>query len=377
MTASPLVHLDLPGGGTDNQRVNMAQLLGTDTHRVGGVIGRILAKYGDRIDAIDKYRADAHSSRFTERTDAANPSQGLHFARDLEHMYAEVLREPRPLQNALRLFPIDTSVPRGAKFHTIRRTYGDGEVKVYRGRGEKIPRVGISQKEETFNVRHYVTSWVCDIFELAASGFANLDQQAELLRTARDIMDDFANWQTWYGDDENGLPGVLNYPWIRKKAIATPFVAGSDPNDIIRELHRLVDFPYNSQRQAFKPEVLVLSPRVHSFLKQTRIGPDTDKTILSQFLDTNAHITRVEEAHELQNDVDEPIPGVPAGQDVILAYRADRLGISNVVPQPFTTLPTQELGFEMTTFAYMSHGGVIMREVGNNIIGYVTPPDLF
>ena len=375
MTA--LVHIDLPGSEASSHRVSMAQLLGTDPARVGGVVGRILAKYGDRIDAIDRYRAQMHAERFTERNDAANATQGLHFARDLEHVYAEVLLEPRPVQNAMRLFPIDTTVPRGAKFHTIRRTYGDGEAKVYRGRGERIPRVGISAKEETFNVRHYVTSWICDIFEIASSGFANVDKQAELLRVARDIMDDFLNWQTWYGDDENGLPGVLNYPWIRKKVVATPFVEGSDPNDVIRELHRLVDFPYLSQRQSFKPTVIVFSPRVHSYLKQTRIGPDTDKTILAQFMDTNAHIERVEEAHELQNDPDDPIPGVPPGQDVILAYRPDRLGISNVIPQPFTTLPMQEMGFELTTYAYMSHGGVIMREVGNNIIGFVTPPDLF
>lgn len=375
--STALHYLVLPDGGGSPDMLSLGQLLGTDKTRVGGLIGRILHKYGDRLDAIDKYREEMNAERFVERNDAANASQGLHFARDLEHMYSEILTEPRPLTNALRLFPIDTSVPRGAKFHTIQRTYGDGEVKVYRGKGQKIPRVGMSAKEETFNVRHYVTSWLCDIFEIAAAGFANLDKQSELLRIARDIMDDFLNWQTWYGDDENGLPGVLNYPWIRKKVIATPFVEGSDSNDIIRELHRLADFPYLSQRQAFKPTVMVLSPRVHSFLKQTRIGPDTAKTILTQFLENNAHIERVEEAHELQNDDDEPIPGVPPGLDVILAYRPDRLGITNVVPQPFTTLPTQELGFELTTYAYMSHGGVIMREVGNNIIGYVTPPPLF
>lgn len=366
-----LVTLPFPRAEAANANISESRLY--------GVLARIYAKYGDRIDAIDKYRTDAHAAGIIgdERNDAADPKQGFHLSRELEHRYAEVLREPRPLQNALRLFGIDTSVERGAKFHTIQRVYGDGEVAVYRGRGGNIPRVGISKKEETFEVRHYVTSWICDIFEIAASDFANTAKQTELLRIARDIMDDFLNWQTWYGDDENGLPGVLNYPWIRKKIIAVPFNETSDPDDILRELHRFVNFPSDSQRQAFKPNVLVLSPRVLNYLSQTPRSDTSDTTILEHFMKTTKTIDRVEEAHELQNDPQELIPGVPPGLDAMVAYRNDRLGIQNVIPQPFTTLPMQEMGFELTTFAYMSHGGVIMRDVGNNIIGYVTPPPLF
>jgi hypothetical protein len=347
--------------------------------RLFNALTRIRAKYGDRIDAIDRHRMAQHAELVVEdvRNDAADPTQGLFFARQLEHIYAEVLREPRPMQNALRLFGIDTTVKPGAKYHTIRRVYADGEAAVYAGRGESIPRVGMSKKEETFPVRHYVTSFVLDIFEMAAGVFANIQLATELLRIARDIIEEFINWQTWYGDVENGLFGVLNYPWIRKKVIATPFNETADPDEILRELHRFVNFPSDSQRQAFKPNVLVLSPRVLNYISQTPRSDTTDTTILGHFMANTKTITRVEEAHELQNDEQNPIPGVPPGRDAMLAYRDDRRGIQNVMPQTFTTLPTQEMGFEQVTFAYASHGGVVMRDVGNNIIGYVTPPDLF
>lgn len=347
--------------------------------RLFNALSRIRAKYGDRIDAIDRYRMQRHSEIVVEdtRNDAADPKQGLFFARQLEHIYAEVLQEPRPMLNAMRLFGIDTTVPPGAKYHTIRRVYADGEAAVYSGRGQNIPRVGMSKKEETFPVRHYVTSFVLDIFEMASGMFANISLATELLRIARDVIEEFINWQTWYGDTENGLYGVLNYPWIRKKVIATPFNETSDPDEILRELHRFVNFPSDSQRQAFKPNVLVLSGRVLNYLSQTPRSDTSDTTILEHFLKNSKTIERVEEANELQNDDSEPIPGVPPGLDAMLAYRDDRRGIQNVMPQTFTTLPTQEMGFEQVTFAYASHGGVIMRDVGNNIIGYVTPPELF
>ena len=138
-----LQYIDLPHAAASPNRPSMAQLMGSDPSRMGGLLGRIYAKYGDRIDAIDRYRAEMHAERFVgdERNDAADAKQGFHFARELEHKYAEVLMEPRPLQNALRLFPIDTSVPPGAKFHTIHRIFGDGEVKVYRG--SSVPAIGM------------------------------------------------------------------------------------------------------------------------------------------------------------------------------------------------------------------------------------------
>lgn len=300
-----------------------------------------------------------------KRQDSFAVSAGFHMARQLEHVYADVLREPFPMQNAFTLFPMDTSVDPGARFHTVRRVYQDGEAAVYRAGNRGIPRVGVSQREEQFPVKHYVTSFVYSLFEQLSSQFANSNLVAELLRTARDILMEFANDKTWNGDSVNGLYGVLNYPWIDKKLVATAFDGTADADDVIAELNDLANFPQETSKSTFKPDTVVVSPRVRNYLMNTARSATTDTTIGEFWLRTNSlGIKNIEEAWELQ-------AAGPGDTDGILFYRRDRLGITNVVPQPFSTLPVQAMGFEDVTFCWMSHGGVVMRDVGNNVLGWV------
>lgn len=296
---------------------------------------------------------------------AASASAGFHFARQLEYIYADVLREDFPTPNAWDLFPIDSTVPVGARTHTVRRIYSEGDAAVYRGGQTKIPRVQLSQKEEQFPVRHYVTSFVYSLFEQLSSAFANTALVAELLRVARDVLMEFANQKVWYGDPDNGIYGVLNYKWLPKKIVATPFDGTASPDDVIAALNALGNFPAERSKSRMRPDTFVTSTRVKNYLMNTPRSSNTDTTIGRFWLDNNSlGIKQIQDAWELQGKG-------PGGTDGALFYRRDRLGICNVVVQNFTTLPVQSLGFEDTTFAYMSHGGVIMRDVGNNILGWV------
>jgi hypothetical protein len=335
-----------------------------DGGKFSGALARALALGGVDLARKGHLRARFDSIHREIRGDAFDPSAALHMARDLEHVYTDVLREQFPAQNAFTLFPLDNSVPVGARTHTVRRLFQDGEAKVYRA-GLEIPRVGLSQQEEQFPVRHYVNSFAIDLFERLSSQFANFAEAAEKLRVARDVMMEFANIKTWYGDDLNGIYGVLNYPWLPKLVVATPFVSASAADDILAELNSIVNFPEEQSKATFAPNTVVTSPRVRNFLSNTRIAGAVDNTLMKFWLETNSQgITSIEAARELQ--------GVgPGGTDGFLAYRRDRLGIVNVIPQAFTTLPVQSQGFEDMTFAYMSHGGVIMRDVGNNVLAWV------
>lgn len=354
------------------------------------VISMAVAQYGERIDSVAKHRIQANarkldslvaqmqvrmdsSTRETvndglkrKRNDAFDAAGALFMSRQLEHRYADVLREEFPAQNAFTLFPTDQSVPPGARTHTVTRLYQDGEAAVYRG-GQEIPRVGISQQEEQFPVRHYVTSFEYDIFSMMSANFANFALAAELLRTARDIINEFANLKTWYGDDVNGIKGVLNYPWLNKKLVATPFTDASATDSIMGELRDLANYPTSVSKAVYSPNRCVTSPRIKDYILGRARSTNSDKTIGEYFTSTNAYIKQIDAAWELQ--------GVgPGGTDGILMYRDDRLGIANVIVQPFTTLPVEQEDYRFVTNCYMSHGGVIMRNSLNNILGWVTPP---
>jgi hypothetical protein len=297
------------------------------------------------------------------RRDAATAG-GNAFPRQLEHVYARLLEEKVPVPNGLSKFRIDQSVPPGARTHTVRRVMYDGQVRVHRGTNEDVPRSGWSQKEQQFPVRHYVTSIATNVFELLSSNYANLGDVERKMRSARRAMDAFINRMTWFGSKADDIYGVLTYPWLPKKIVATAFVAGADPDDVLAELNALVNYPTERSKSVFAPNRLVVSPRIRNFLMNTRIGTVSEMTIGKFFLENNEHISQIESAWELE-------ACGPNGEDGILVYNDSEDGVANVIPQGLTPLPQQSFGFDNITFMYASHGGVIMRDVGNNILGFV------
>ena len=325
--------------------------------------------------AVAEYRTDSNAAVITRiardgglRRDAFDPNAGFHLARQLEFIHQQVLEEPFPVYNAYRLFPVDTSVPPGARSHTVRRVYYHGEARVHRGGGQDVPRAGVTQREQEFPVRHIVSSYAWDIFEAASSQFANSGLLTKLARGARDAIMELENRLFWYGAARHGLYGVTNYPWLPKRVVSTPFTeaqAASDSRAILRALHDLVNWPAENSKGVFGPNRLVTTKRVRNFLMDTPWSGSIDTTIGEHFLKTNSAIQGIDEAWELENLGGEGIDGM-------LAYRNDQRGIMLCVPQGITSLPVQALGFDNTVYSYSSIGGVVMPDVGNNILGYIT-----
>lgn len=303
------------------------------------------------------------------RLDQFSANAGFHLARDLEYIHNEVLTEEFPIPSAMTLFDVDESIPVGANTHTIRRQYEHGEARVYRGRGTRVPRVGLQQREESWPIRHIVCGYGWDIFEAASSQFANSGLIQGLARVARDAILELAN-RIWWGLDNvgaiHGLYGVIDYPWLPKKDIATGFsraTVQANPDTILGELHDLVNFPHQTSKSRFQPNTLVMTNRVHDVLTSVRFAAGSDTTILEHFLRNSAHIQRVEIAWELED-----IGG--DGVDGILAYRRDQRGIQIVMPQGVTQLPVQVDGLESEVINYASIGGAVMRDVLNNVLGF-------
>ena len=362
------------------------------TQYVQRIEGEAHARFGSRITdqggPVDRFRTDANAKSIAhviaaagakvrhdslgQRTDSEN---GLYFSRELEHIYAEELKTPLPNLNALSLFAQDTAPRVGLETHTIRRLIHTGEAAIYR-RGGNIPTVGIEREELSFSSEYYVTSIDACYFDSLSASFSNLPKQVNDLLAARTAVLDVANMSTWGFRPDAKTYGIVNYPWLRKKVLATPFTGSSDPLAVLRELHAFVDFSYQTSKQRFRPTDLVLSTRVYDYLNQTQISADNNSTILERFLATSRHIQRVHEAWELQNDGSSRFDDVaPTGLDLMFAWNNSREGVQNVVTQAFTTLPEISNGaFESLVPAYMAHGGIVMRELGHNSLGFVQPP---
>jgi len=311
--------------------------------------------------SVPRIDAQTRESINAKRFDAAG--NGLFLARQLEHVYAEVLTEDVPPQNALEFFPIDNSVAAGARSHTVRRKEIRGQAKVHRGNAPP-PLVSIGQETEEFKVNHYVIGVELDIFELQSASFAGTAIRQELEDAAQIILLEYLNAKTWFGDVENDITGVLNYPWLAKLALSQAFNMAADAGDMLTALTYAANKQGSETNTAYAPDSLLVSPRLYQILQAKRYGTVDGTRLLAEFMAVNPHIRNVDQALELQGTG-------PGGTDQLLFYRRDRRSIANVVPQSFTMLPAQAHNYSWTIPCYMSHGGVVQRDVLNNLLAYV------
>lgn len=338
--------------------------------QVEGLIARATGQFGNVQEAMHQHRKRVDSRMWQKlaneygmdnvRKDAFNEGGGMFLPRQLEQVYARVLEEKHPVPNALSMFFTDTSIAPGARTHTVRRFLQDGEAMVYRA-GQEVPKVGVTQVEEQFPVRHYVTSFSTNHFEMLSADFANVNEFERKMRSARRVLEMFMNLKAWYGSEADGLLGVLNYPWLDKKLSSVLFDGTADPDDVVAELNSAANFPAEQSKETFQPNRMVTSTRVRNYLMNTRLGTVDKVTIGSFFVENNEFINRIESAWEMEGILGSSVDG-------ILFYNDDQDGIANVVPQGLTSLPIQTFGFDNITYVYMSHGGIIMRDSGMNIL---------
>lgn len=317
---------------------------------------------GLRMDA-------AEAARF----DSANPAAGLFMSRQLDQIIARVLETPAPPQNAPLLFPVNTEVQPGAKTYTLRRFEHTGEAVIWRG-GAGIPRVGLTQEEETRPIRHIASSFSFDIYERASAGFANIGLEAGLLKACRRAILERYNKLCWYGDAASDIWGVLTYPYLEKKVVATPFDGTASPDDVIAELNSMANYAEQQSAGTFKCDTMITSQYVRNYLMNTPRSSTSDMSIGKWWLENNSQgITAIKVAHEMKGGTG--TSGIASGSHGILFTKSgDEDAVRLVVPQTFTLLPVQQVALEFVNIAYMSFGGASMPYVGYSLLGFVDVP---
>jgi hypothetical protein len=334
--------------------------------------GRMDSTTAKAFNAAVDARLDADLKNI--RMDAPGAAGGSVAAGALRHVYSEVLTEEHPVPNGLRIFPTDSSVPLGAKTHEVWRLFERGSARVWRGANSEIPTVNMAQASEQFNIRYYVTKILWDVFEEMADGLANIDRLRMLAEIARDVIESFANQKIWFGDDNNGIYGVLNYPYVTRMALNGPDgqsfsldedLASTDTKEYVKELVRFVTTAPIESRQTFRFDRLAMSEKLLTFLKGTLVSDGTSLlpvNLLDLFLKSQSVITsesQIEAVWELDN-------AFGAGVSGIVGYRSDRNTIANVIPGgSILTFPVTQDGFAKYQPMAMAHGGIVMRQIGN------------
>lgn len=302
------------------------------------------------------------------RNDSQNANLGFNLARDLEYTFGQVTEERYAPHNAFRLFRVNSEIPAGAKYATIRRKYQQGTAQVFGG-GEVEANVKVTQDEETFHVRHYVTGFEYDLFEAQSSQYAGTGHTASHMRAAREVLMEFANWKIWLGDPQNKIYGVANYPWLQKAVSALTYDSTSAPDQIIKDLNKWAKASYLRTKTVYKPNRVAVSPWIREYLMETPRSTTTDTTIGEFWCNTNSRgIKSIDEAWELDELA-------PEGYGAMLFWNDSAMGLENMMVNPFSIIPLQLTGFAYKQYGYMSHAGIKMVEVAGNVLVFVPKGD--
>jgi len=329
-------------------------------------------RYRQNATALDRFAAKPKTSLNIDGASLTNDgapvsSKAKFLARELEHVYNEVIEEEYAPNNALEYFPTERVVPPGAETHRVEKEEYQGEVKV-RGEGRKddLPDGGDYSKVSTqFNILTYVSSIQLDFFEQQAGDFVGENIRAKMERAVRQAFGDFLNEKTLFGSDRHGLYGAWNYPWLPETQIPLTLEQSTNPEAILYEFNRIPRKINSQTKQRFSPTALLTSPRVRDYLSETYRSGTTDESLLEAFLSKNSYIDSVEVAHECREEG-------PNGEDIMFFFRpGDSMSVVNVIPQGVEMLPMQERSFNMFVPMYMKHGGVIQRKPRHNALAYI------
>jgi hypothetical protein len=249
------------------------------------------------------------------RSDAG---ESVFFARQLEFVRAKTYDVERPALSAWTLFPIDTSVPAGAKTITWRQWDSVGTAKIIASYADDLPHADVKALETTTPIKGIGNSYGYDVQEIRYAQLAQVPLDAKKAAAARKANEQLVNRLAWTGDTVTGLPGFLtnaNLPAFVIPADGTgssKTFASKTPDQIIRDLNSMANGVFTQTNGIHRPNEIWLPLAQYAYIASTPRSTLSDTTILDFFLANNPFIQRVIPVLELTG-------AGAAGADLIVA----------------------------------------------------------
>lgn len=235
----------------------------------------------------------------------ADANESIFFARQLEHIRSKTYDIERPKLSAWTLFPVDTSVPAGAKTITYRQYDAVGSAKIIANYADDLPHADVTAKEFTSPIKGIGNSYGYDVQEIRYAQFTGTSLDAKKAAAARKANDQKVNQLAWAGDTVTGLPGFLSNTNIPAVVLAsdgtgtTKTFSTKTPDQIIRDMNAVVNSVYTATKGVHQANELWMPLEQYAYISSTARSATSDTTILDYFLSNNPFVQRVVPVLEL------------------------------------------------------------------------------
>lgn len=280
-------------------------------------------------------------------------NEGVFFARQLEHIQATIYRTLYAELSAFRLFPTSGEAGPAAKTITYRAYDKVGAARIIAGYGDDLPRVGVTGKEVTSNVRSIGASYGWSIQDIRSAMMANVNLSNELAMAAVSAHNVITNDIAFNGDAAHGLDGLKTLSDIPSAAATTgAWIATATADQIIADVNEALREIITTSKGVHRPNTVAMPVAQYAHIASTPRTSGTDTTIL-EFLRRVWPGVAFEQATELED--------WSGSDDALIAYQRDSAVVELMIPQPYEELPAQPDNLEFKVPTHSRVGGLVVR----------------
>lgn len=296
-------------------------------------------------DKFNPFKLDAGESAF--------------FKRELEFVKAKSYDTQYKQLKGLTLLPISTEAGEGATEITWRKYTGVGFAKIIADYAKDFPKVDVYGEETTSKVKSIGASYGYSIEEIRRSQMTGKRLDQRKADMARRAVDEKINTIALSGDTNSGLNGLINFPGITEYTVLADGTGASKlwsiktPDQIVRDVTGMVSAVMVPTAGKEMPDTLLVDLTRYNLMANTRMGTNSDITIMQYILKNSPAIKTIEWLTELAT-------AGAGGTSRMMVYAKDPMKITLEIPRPFEQFEAQQEGMEYQIPCHAKCGGVLV-----------------
>lgn len=302
---------------------------------------------------------DSEGNRF--RVDA---NETATFARELEHVFTDVVRKEYPDLMGRVLIPSKPGVPSGAETHTYTEIERFGQAKIINDMATDFPSTEVQGNQVSEIIRSYGDSYQWSVQDLRRQALTKVQFVTEKAEAAREAMENLADQLMLFGDVQTGLKGlnsptlVANYNAITKGTQVTGTTwPTATPSEILADVRELFKSVSTVTKNKHKANTLVLDVASYNHILYTERGgtSQSDTQMLYQYLLANVPgLQSIECWSKLDH-------AGAANKSRTYAYERNPNVLYQVEPQPFEQFAPERRNLAFVVPCHARWGGVVVR----------------
>lgn len=262
------------------------------------------------------------------------------------------------------LVPVDTTTQASIGTALVKSfTDSVGEGSASSGSGNDANLVEVIYGSQSIQVGAGDIAYKYSVPELQAASANNVPLQGDKVNAARRGYERHMNKLAMIGDAKTGVKGLLNHDIPEVVAASDSWNAGSIDaimNDLSNAISKAYDDAVDSGDLSQMPDTILLPAEIMRKLANTRIGVNSERTLLSFIKDNNlltesgVQNVRFESLKQLDTASE-------SGGRRIVVYRRDPSALELILPQDLEFLAPQAKGLDVVTYGWYLYAGLWIK----------------